>query len=190
MYGQSPRLAVPVSPEDHIEGPPSAAATLVEYGDYQCPACGMAYPEVKRLQGEFGRSLRFVFRNFPLTEAHPLARPAAEVAEAAAVLDRFWPMHDWLYENQDEWTAYGTEGLEAALRQVGLDASEVAQTLRRPGIDARIRADFMGGVRSGVNGTPCFFLDGYRVDGDIVELESAIADAIGGNQPRGNRGRY
>jgi len=178
MHGQSPELAIPVSANDHVQGPGNAVVTLVEYGDYQCPACGMAYPEIKRLQGEFGRSLRFVFRNFPLTEVHPLVRPAAEVAEAAAGWNRFWPMHDWLYENQDEWTAYGAEGLEAGLRQVGLDESEVAQTIRRPNIDSRIQADFMGGVRSGVNGTPCFFLGGYRVDGGTEALESAIAGLL------------
>jgi protein-disulfide isomerase len=180
MYGQSPELATPVSAEDHIQGPASAVVTLVEYGDYQCPACGMAYPEVKRLQREFGTNLRFVFRNFPLTEVHPLARPAAEVAEAASLLHRFWPMHDWLYEHQEEWSAYGGEALEAGLRQVGLDEAKVTQMLRRPGIDARIQADFMGGVRSGVNGTPCFFLDGYRVDGGMEELEYAIPQRIEG----------
>ncbi|MBN8735646.1 MAG: DsbA family protein [Xanthomonadales bacterium] len=176
MHARTPELAIPVSADDHAQGSRSATVTLVEYGDYQCPACGMAYPGIKRLQRGFGKSLRFVFRNFPLTEAHPLARPAAELAEAASLLHQFWPMHDWLYENQDAWTAYGTEGLEAGLRQVGLDESEVAQILRRPGIDARIRADFMGGVRSGVNGTPCFFLDGYRVDGGVADLEYAIAE--------------
>jgi len=180
MYGQSPELATPVSAEDHIQGPASAVVTLVEYGDYQCPACGMAYPEVKRLQREFGTNLRFVFRNFPLTEVHPLARPAAEVAEATSLLHQFWPMHDWLYEHQEEWSAYGGEALEAGLRQVGLDEAKVTQMLRRPGIDARIQADFMGGVRSGVNGTPCFFLDGYRVDGGMEELEYAIPQRIEG----------
>ena len=180
MYGQSPELATPVSAEDHIQGPASAVVTLVEYGDYQCPACGMAYPEVKRLQREFGTNLRFVFRNFPLPEVHPLARPAAEVAEAASLLHRFWPMHDWLYEHQEEWSAYGGEALEAGLRQVGVDEAKVTQMLRRPGIDARIQADFMGGVRSGVNGTPCFFLDGYRVDGGMEELEYAIPQRIEG----------
>jgi len=180
MYGQSPELATPVSAEDHIQGPASAVVTLVEYGDYQCPACGMAYPEVKRLQREFGTNLRFVFRNFPLTEVHPLARPAAEVAEAPSLLHQFWPMHDWLYEHQEEWSAYGGEALEAGLRQVGLDEAKVTQMLRRPGIDARIQADFMGGVRSGVNGTPCFFLDGYRVDGGMEELEYAIPQRIEG----------
>jgi protein-disulfide isomerase len=178
MRSQSPELAIPVSADDHIQGVRDAVVTLVEYGDYQCPACGMAYPEIKRLQRGFGKDLRFVFRNFPLSEAHPLALPAAEVAEAASSLHQFWPMHDWVYENQEEWSAYGAEGLEAGLRQVGLDENEVAKILRQPGIDSRIRSDFMGGVRSGVNGTPCFFLDGYRVDGRMADLEYVIAERI------------
>lgn len=178
MYGQSPELATPVSAEDHIQGPASAVVTLVEYGDYQCPACGMAYPEVKRLQREFGTNLRFVFRNFPLTEVHPLARPAAEVAEAASLLHRFWPMHDWLYEHQEEWSAYGGEALEAGLRQVGLDEAKVTQMLRRPGIDARIQADFMGGVRSGVNGTPSFYVNGELHQGDFDSLTHGIGRLI------------
>lgn len=181
MNTQAPELVVDVSAEDHVRGPNSAGTTLVEYGDYQCPACGMAYPELRRIQREFGRKLRFVFRNFPLTEAHPLAHPAAEVAEAASLLHQFWPMHDWLYENQDEWTAYGSEGLEAGLRQLGLDESEVAPLLQRPSIDERIRSDFMGGVRSGVNGTPSFFLDGHRLDGGVEDLEYAIAERVNGH---------
>ncbi|MGH7104886.1 MAG: DsbA family protein [Acetobacteraceae bacterium] len=176
MNDDTPTLTVPVSAGDHIQGPTHAAVTLIEYGDYQCPACGMAYPAVKRIQHQFGARLRLVFRNFPLTEAHPLARPAAEVAEAAAQLGEFWSMHDWLYENQDGWVSSGPEGLEAGLKALGLDEAAVARAIRGPDIDARINADFRGGVRSGVNGTPCFFINGYRYDGG--SLESAIEDLI------------
>src|ERR1700684_1165305 len=95
-------LAPPVSERDHSEGLPAAPLTLVEYGDYQCPYCGMTYPVVKALQKTLGKKLRFVFRNFPLTQAHPYALIAAEAAEAAALLGKFWPMHDMIYENQDE----------------------------------------------------------------------------------------
>lgn len=179
MNHDAPELAVAVTANDHIQGHADAAVTLVEYGDYQCPACGMAYPEVKRIQRELGADLRFVFRNFPLSEAHPMARPAAEVAEAAATLRHFWPMHDWLYENQETWSAYGAEGLEAGLRELGLDEAAVARAIRGHNIDSRIRADFMGGVRSGVNGTPCFFLNGYRLDGDFRSLADTIASLVG-----------
>src|SRR5436309_9808388 len=98
---EPPKLVVPVDPSrDHIHGDPKALLTLVEYGDYQCPFCGAAYPEVKKVQKELGAKLRFVFRNFPLTTSHPQAEWAAETAEAAAAQGKFWEMHDFLYENQ------------------------------------------------------------------------------------------
>ncbi|MGD0866244.1 MAG: thioredoxin domain-containing protein, partial [Rhizomicrobium sp.] len=95
-------LKPPVGPADHAQGAATAPVTLVEYGDYQCPYCGEAYPIVKKVQKRLGAKLRFVFRNFPLAEAHPFATGAAEMAEAAALQDKFWQMHDALYEHQDE----------------------------------------------------------------------------------------
>ena len=97
-----PRLAVPVSDKDHAQGPPDAAVTLVEYGDYECPYCGNAYPVIKRLQQEMGPRLRFVFRNFPLNTVHAHAGVAAQAAEAAAAQGKFWEMHDLLYEHQKD----------------------------------------------------------------------------------------
>ncbi len=179
MNDDSPELVVPVSKDDHTQGhADGTAVTLVEYGDYQCPACGMVYPAIRRIQRRFGNDLRFVFRNFPLSEAHPLARPAAEIAEAAGLLHHFWPMHDWLYENQDAWTAYGAEGLEAGLGEIGIDEPAITRVLREHDVGARIQADFMGGVRSGVNGTPGFFVNGYRFDGGAESLEDAIESLI------------
>ena len=104
-------LAIPVGDADHAKGDPGAAVTLVEYGDYQCPACGMAYPFVQDILRRNGSKLRFVFRNFPLSQAHPYASMAAQVAEGAATLGRFWEMHDWLYQHQDAWTQRGAEGI-------------------------------------------------------------------------------
>jgi protein-disulfide isomerase len=95
------KLAVAVSEKDHRQGDKNAPCTLVEYGDYQCPSCGQAYPIVKRVQKHFGKRLSFVFRNFPLTQLHPYAEPAAETAEFAGAHEKFWEMHDLLYENQD-----------------------------------------------------------------------------------------
>ncbi len=94
------KLAVAVSAKDHRQGDKDAPCTLVEYGDYQCPSCGQAYPIVKRLQKHFGKRMSFIFRNFPLTQIHPYAEPAAETAEFAAAHEKFWQMHDLLYENQ------------------------------------------------------------------------------------------
>jgi protein-disulfide isomerase len=178
MLQEDATLAVPVSAHDHTQGSARALVTLVEYGDFQCPACGMAYPVVKQIQRRYAGNLRFVFRHFPLSQAHPYALMAAELAEAAAVGGHFWAMHDWLYENQDHWVAYGAAGLEAGVRALGLDTAAMAATLRNPDIDAHIRRDFMGGVRSGVKGTPGFYVNGRLYEGDFGSLARSIGREI------------
>ena len=165
-------LAVPVDKgRDHIQGPADAPVTLVEYGDYQCPYCGAAYPIVKELQDRMGDRLRFVFRNFPITTSHPHAEQAAEAAEAASSQGRFWEMHDLLYENQRR---LDDHGLHAYAEQLGLDVDlfdkELAEHVHAP----RVREDFMSGVRSGVNGTPSFYVNGTRHD-DSYDLETLLA---------------
>jgi protein-disulfide isomerase len=173
------QLTIPVGAEDHAEGPATAAITLVEYGDYQCEYCGAAYPLVKQLQKHFRGDLRFVFRNFPLTQAHPLAQMAAELAEAAAAQDKFWPMHDWIYENQQTWSEAGAEELLGGIVAVGLDAGKLEAALKQPAIDKRIRADFKGGVRSGVNGTPSFFINGQLHQSAPQGLAQVIERLLG-----------
>lgn len=175
-------LVVPVSAQDHAQGNTHAVVTLVEYGDFQCPACGMAYPLIKQLQRRFAGNLQLVFRHFPLTQAHPYAQLAAELAEAAAIGGQFWPVHDWLYENQQEWVPDGGAGLEAGVRALGLDEQALAATLRHPDIDAHIRRDFMGGVRSGVNGTPSFYVNGYLHRGDFDALAHSVGRVIARQQ--------
>lgn len=172
------QLTIPVRPEDHTQGSADARVTLVEYGDYQCPYCGAAYPHVKQLQRHFKGDLRFVFRNFPLTQAHPLAQMAAELAEAAALQGKFWPMHDWIYEHQVRWSRAGAEELLGGIGAVGLDAEALEQALKQPGIAKRIKADFNGGVRSGVNGTPGFFINGRLFQGSPEALAQAIEQEI------------
>src|ERR1700689_3555765 len=130
----APTLTMPVSERDHIEGPSDAPLTLVEYGDYQCPYFGMAYPGVKRVQKTLGKKLRFVFRNFPLTQAHPYARIAAEAAEAAGLLGKFWPMHDMIYENQDD---LSPESLAAWALRLGLSDEKLQEAIQRPEIAKR-----------------------------------------------------
>lgn len=173
------QLTIPVRPEDHAQGSATAAATLVEYGDYQCPYCGAAYPLVKKLQRQFGDDLRFVFRNFPLTQAHPLAHLAAELAEAAATLGKFWPMHDWIYEHQEQWSEGGIEELLGGVAAIGLDAAALEGALKQTQIAQRIKADFNGGVRSGVNGTPSFFINGHLHQGGPPALAQAIERLLG-----------
>jgi protein-disulfide isomerase len=171
------KLSVPVSDKDHRQGDPDAPCTLVEYGDYQCPSCGHAYPIVKRVQKHFGKRLLFVFRNFPLSEMHPYAEPAAETAEFAGAHHKFWEMHDLLYENQDR--------LDDALlfqlaQQLQLDPEKLRQALASREFEPRVRTDFRGGVRSGVNGTPTFFINGQRHDGayDYASLVDAIEGVL------------
>jgi protein-disulfide isomerase len=172
-------LKVPVTPEDHSQGPENAEVTLVEYGDYECPHCGRAYPIVKQVQKHFKKRLQFIFRNFPLSEMHANAEAAAEVAEFAGSQGKFWEMHDLLFENQ---CRLG-EVLFAELgERLKLSATELGQALEQKTFEARVRADFKGGVRSGVNGTPTFFINGVRHDASFEydTLVSAIHGVIGG----------
>jgi protein-disulfide isomerase len=165
-------LTMPVSDDrDHIQGPADAPVTLVEYGDYECPYCGAAYPIVKEVQARMGERLRFVFRNFPITTSHPHAEQAAEAAEAAEAQERFWEMHDVLYENQRH---LEDENLRAYAEQLGLDVERFGNELAEHVHAPRVREDFMSGVRSGVNGTPTFFINGARHD-DSYELETLLA---------------
>jgi protein-disulfide isomerase len=169
---KAPRLTLPVGKRDHIQGPEGAPLVLLEYGDYQCPYCGAAYPIVKRIQKELGPRLRFVFRNFPITNSHPQAEWAAETAEAAGAQGKFWEMHDYLYENQP---SLGEEAFFAKYEKKLKLVREVAQHVH----SARIQEDYMSGIRSGVNGTPTFYIDGLRYDDypGFVQLISALEKA-------------
>jgi protein-disulfide isomerase len=178
------RLDPPVGERDHVDGPATAAITLVEYGDYQCPYCGMAYPIVKTLQRELGDELRFVFRNFPLRDAHPHAEHAAEIAEAAAAQGKFWEMHDALYEHQDR---LGDRDLLRLGESLGLDVESLARELDEGTYAKRVREDFRSGVVSGVNGTPTFFVNGERYDGvwdDAEQFLRALRESVGATAAR------
>jgi protein-disulfide isomerase len=166
-------LKVPVGPADHIQGDESAPVTLVEYGDYECPHCGRAYPIVKKVQKHFGNKLRFVFRNFPLSEMHPNAEFAAEISEFAGANGKFWEAHDMLFENQNR---LGGELYAEIAHKLNLRPADLAAALQSHEYAAKVRADFSGGVRSGVNGTPTFFINGQRHDApfDYEDLVSAI----------------
>lgn len=155
-------LLVPVGPDDHIQGAEAAPLTLVEYGDYQCPYCAAAHVNVRLVQDQLGPRLRFVFRNFPLTQVHPLAELAAEAAESAGAQGKFWQMHDALYENQP---ALSPELIVALAQGLGLDIERFNEDLASGRFRERVKRDFMGGVRSGVAGTPTFFINGERYEG-------------------------
>jgi len=174
------QLTLPVDADhDHIQGPADAPVTLLEYGDYECPYCGAAYPIIKAIQAELGEQLRFVYRNFPITSSHPHAAQAAEAAEAAAAQGHFWEMHDQLFEHQRE---LRLEHLRAYARAIGLDLKRFDYELADNVYTEKVRDEFMGGVRSGVNGTPTYFINGVRYDGshDMQALLTALRSAIEG----------
>ena len=164
-------LVLPVTEDrDHIQGPAGAPATLVEYGDYECPYCGAAYPIIKEVQARMGDRLRFVFRNFPITTSHPHSGQAAEAAEAASDQRRFWEMHDVLYENQEHLL---DPDLHRYAEQLGLDVERFDKELAEHVHAERVHEDFLSGVRSGVNGTPTFYVNGARHD-DSYDLETLL----------------
>ncbi len=178
---KSAGLAQPVSARDHTEGLADAPLTLVEYGDYQCPYCGAAYPVVKRLQRTLGKKLRFVFRNFPLTQSHPHALIAAEAAEAAALQGKFWEMHDLLFEQQ---TLLKPETIPLWAKRIGLNLEQFGNDMKQGVVGKRIKEDRQSGIRSGVNGTPTFYINGARYDGphDYGSLLAALESEL---DPRG-----
>jgi protein-disulfide isomerase len=173
----SAALTPPVSARDHAEGPADAPLTLVEYGDYQCPYCGAAYPVVKRLQKTLGKKLHFVFRNFPLTQAHPYALIAAETAESAALQGKFWEMHDLLYEQQ---ALLEPDIIPVWAASLGLNLEKLGNDISQGVVEEHIKEDRQSGIRSGVNGTPTFFINGTRFDGspDYRELLAALESEL------------
>jgi protein-disulfide isomerase len=167
----SPKLANPITDRDHAQGPADAPVTLLEYGDYECPYCGQAYPVVKQIQTRMGDRLRFVFRNFPLNTIHEHAGVAAQAAEAAGAQGKFWEMHDILYEHQAK---LDETDLSTYALKIGLEIYHFNAELSSEKYVKRVREDFRGGVRSGVNGTPTFFINDYRYNGEHT-LEAMLS---------------
>jgi protein-disulfide isomerase len=169
-------LRIPINDRDHVIGPDDAPVTLVEYGDYQCPHCQAAWPQVELVLRHFGRDLRYAYRHFPISTMHPLAKPAAEAAEFAGAHGLFWEMHSGIFANGHQLSG---AALFALAEQLGLDTAELRSALDQGTYAPKVEADFLGGIRSGVNGTPCFFVNGERHDGgyDAMSLSAAIEAA-------------
>ena len=168
------RLRTPINAQDHLIGSKEAKVSLVEYGDYQCSHCGYAHPLIKRLLGAYERQLQFAFRNFPLSEVHPMAMLAATAAEAADKQGKFWEMHDMIYENQEFLTDHNL--LEFA-RRINLDLQQFGRDWQSEAVLAKVENDFESGVRTGVNGTPSFFINEIKLDGYDESYES-LAEAV------------
>lgn len=176
-------LKVVVSDNDHRQGSAEFRVTLVEFGDYECPYCGEAYWVVKQLQQHFQHDLQFVFRNFPLAKVHPHAMSAAITAEFAGSHGFFWEVHDELYENQSR---LGVSLFERIVQKHGLSNEALRLAQGEETYISKIKADFNGGVRSGVNGTPSFYIDGLRFDGppDFAGLRKAIEFVLASERSR------
>jgi len=184
---QGPRstmLAVPVSHSDHIQGPPAARVTLVEYGDFECPNCGQAYPAVKILRRRFGDRMRFVFRHFPLREVHPHAELAAEAAESAGAQNKFWRMHDLLFENQ---LHLKTKSFRRFAEEAELDLERYDYEMNDHVYLQRVQEHIDGGNRSGVRSTPTFFVNGVLRDVSfgLERLQSAMESELKPGQSAG-----
>ena len=168
---QRMHLVGPVSERDHSQGAATAAVTLVQYGDYECPYTRRSTTIVRAIQQQLGDKLRFVFRNFPLTEIHPHALHAAFAAEAAAAQDKFWQMHDYIFHHQ-----HTLEDADLAhfAEAVGLDMQQFARDMEERPYISRIEEDLQSGIRSGVRGTPTFFINGVLYPGSW-EQEALLA---------------
>ncbi|WP_341843463.1 DsbA family protein [Chitinophaga caseinilytica] len=165
------KLTPPPGPQDHARGKEGAPVTLVEYGDFQCPHCGKAFPAVEDIVKKMGPGLRFIFRHFPLSESHAMAKPAAIAAEAAGRQGKFWEMHHGIFQNQ---AMLSVEALFAIAQHIGLDLEQFRNDIQDTALEDKVDADFESGVRSGVNGTPSFFINGHKYNGSYDE-ESLMA---------------
>jgi protein-disulfide isomerase len=166
-----------VTADDHVQGPADAPVTVVEYGDYECPYCRGAFRDVQEMLGTYHGQIRFVFRNFPITQVHPHAAQAAEAAEAAAAQGKFWPMYERLLQSQ---AGLDTDSLMSYAEALGLDVTRFAEDLAEQRYAARIEADVQEGLRNGVNQTPKFYVNGRRVDGKVPleHLEELVRQAV------------
>ncbi|SCL17246.1 Protein-disulfide isomerase [Micromonospora pallida] len=173
------RLRVPVTEADHVRGPADAPVTLVEYADFQCRHCGAAYRNLRDVLRQRDGLVRLVYRHFPIANIHPYAESAAEVAEAVGQRDRFWEMHDWLYEHQDQ---LDPVHLTVGVEQLGFPADDEvsAEAQHRRHAD-RVRRDFVGGIRSGVTGVPTMFVNDVCHEGGyaVADLLAAVDQAAG-----------
>lgn len=171
------QLTVPVSSNDNVYGNPFAGIELVEYGDYECPYCGRAWPLVKDIKQRYGAHLKFVFRNFPLRKIHPHAFAASVATEAAALQGKFWEMHDIVFENQ---TMLDDEHILSFANRLGLDMDRFKNDIQQKKLADKVEKDFESGLRSGVNRTPTFFINGEKFNGEwwhgdlLRQLESML----------------
>lgn len=169
-------LSAPVTASDWTRNNPSAAVTLVEYSDFQCPACSAAEPTVRDISREFGSRIRLVYRNFPLMQ-HPYSKNAARAAEAAGKQGKFWEMHDMLFDNQAAWTnaANVDDIFKGYAEKLGLNVAQYVSDVNSPAVEQKVEADISGAIAANVNATPSFFLNGDKLN---LQSFSDLTDAV------------
>lgn len=177
---------------DHTYGNMKSKVILIEYGDYQCPGCGDAYPILKTVTEKYKDQLGFIFRNFPLTSLHPNALAAATAAEAAGQQGKFWEMHNALYENQDSWNqltgADRTNYFVTLAGNVGANSDKVLAILNGDNdeaskVSSKIDYDQALGKKAGVQGTPTLYLNGKEVSNDYFVGNKIVPQTTSGAQP-------
>lgn len=163
--GLVPELAK-VSTQDHVKGNPESKAILVEYSDFQCPACGAMYPIIKQVVKESGDNVQLVYRQFPLISIHSNALPAARAAEAAGKQGKFWEMHDLLFEHQKDWEKANNpvDNFVGYARDLGLNEDQFRKDSESDEVKNKVDGDIVSGGGAGVNSTPTFFLNGKKME--------------------------
>ena len=181
----SDNLAISISAinaSENIKGDKEALATLIEYSDFQCPACGSYYPIVKKVTEDLSAKVRFAYRHFPLPQ-HKNAKLAATVAEAAGKQGKFWEMHDLIFQNQSDWSEEKNAAVLFAkyAQDIGLDLARFQTDIASDDIKAKIENDYKSGVKAGVHSTPSFFLNGKKMDNprNYDEFKNAIEQTLG-----------
>ena len=181
----SDNLAISISAindSENIKGDKEALATLIEYSDFQCPACGSYYPILKKVTEDLSAKVRFAYRHFPLPQ-HKNAKLAATVAEAAGKQGKFWEMHDLIFQNQSDWSEEKNAAILFAkyAQDIGLDLARFQTDIASDEIKTKIENDYKSGVKAGVNSTPSFFLNGKKMDNprNYDEFKNAIEQTLG-----------
>ena len=172
----------PITSADWIRGNPDASVTLVEYSDFQCPACGAYEPLIESLESEFGDKVEFVYRNFPLSQIHPNAIAAALAAEAAGKQGKFWEMHDLLFKNQAGWVSQTNPEptFEGYATSLGISAEQFRNDFASDDVANAVKNDFQSGLNIGINSTPTFFVNGEQIDNprSLDEFRNVIQNAL------------
>lgn len=178
--------AAAITSDDHTKGPANATVTLIEYGDFQCPACGAYEPLVEQLEATYNGRVEFVFRNFPLTQIHQDAMISAEAAEAANLQGKYWEMHDLLYKNQSTWSAVSADQVVSKYfngyaQTLGLNVAKFDSDIASSAIQARVQRDIDSGNAAQIDHTPTFFLNLTQIQNptSIQQFESVLDTALG-----------